>query len=266
MVDEGRHRWLRLHQQQHQCARTTTAVAKASLLRTRAAFCMQRRPRRRLHAVDLAAEGPQPSLPGPDARSLALCVALLSACLPASRAPSLPLCVPGRLRRALSCSLAAHARTSLRLAVLLGTPLLAAEAHTSATTADLSTPPPHPSPSLCSRQESSRHMGPASVARACPAARAASLSHRRKGSLVALRSARMTSRACAAGGISRLEISSVQGGRAGNGCFVLLAHRLISNQGFWRASALRYQLAVSHRACIIVAYTWTVCSRWIDGP
>ena len=160
MVDEGRHRWLRLHQQQHQCARTTTAVAKASLLRTRAAFCMQRRPRRRLHAVDLAAEGPQPSLPGPDARSLALCVALLSACLPASRAPSLPLCVPGRLRRALSCSLAAHARTALRLAVVLGTPLLAAEAHTSATTADLSTPPPHPSPSLCSRQESSRHTGP----------------------------------------------------------------------------------------------------------
>lgn len=160
MVDEGRHRWLRLHQQQHQCARTTTAVAKASLLRTRAAFCMQTRPRRRLHAVDLAAEGPQPSLPGPDARSLARCVALLSACLPASRAPSLPLCVPGRLRRALSCSLAAHAWTALRLAVVLGTPLLAAEAHTSATTADLSTPPPHPSPSLCSRQESSRHTGP----------------------------------------------------------------------------------------------------------
>lgn len=106
---------------------------------------------------------------------------------------------------------------------------------------------------------------PASVARACPAARAASLSHRRKGSLVALRSARMTSRACAAGGISRLEISSVQGGRAGNCCFVLLAYRLISNQGFWRDSALRYQLSVSHRACI-VAYTWTVRSCWTDGP
>ena len=171
MVGEGRHRWLRLHQQQHQCARTT--VAKASLVRTRAAFCMQRRPRRRcMPSTWLQRARRLPCL----ALTLALCVALLSACLPASRTPSLPLCVPGRLRFALSCSLAAHARTALRLAVVLGTPLLAAEAHTSATTADLSTPPPHPSPSLCSRQESSRHTGAASMARACPAARAASLS------------------------------------------------------------------------------------------
>lgn len=118
MVGVDGHRWLRLHRQQHQCARATTVESgKASLLRTRAAFCMQRRPRRRLHAVDLAAEGPPPSLPCPDA--LALCVALLSACLPASRTPSLPLCVPGRLRFALSCSLAAHARTALRHAVVL---------------------------------------------------------------------------------------------------------------------------------------------------
>ena len=114
MVGEGRHRWLRLHQQQHQCARTT--VAKASLLRTRAAFCMQRRPRRRcMPSTWLQRARRLPCL----ALTLALCVALLSACLPASRTPSLPLCVPGRLRFALSCSLAAHARTALRLAVVL---------------------------------------------------------------------------------------------------------------------------------------------------
>lgn len=158
------------------------------------------------------------------ALTLALWVALLSVSLPASRslfafvrARALVICP-----ELLACCARSDCTAPCRGAGTLRTPLLAAEAHTSATTADLSTPPPHPSPPLCSRQESSRHTGPASVARACPAARAASLSHRRKGSLVALRSARMTSRACAAGGISRLEISSIQGGRAGNCCFVLV--------------------------------------------
>ena len=66
-----------------------------------------------LHAVDLAAEGPPPSLPCPDARSV--CGSAVS--LPP--APTLPLCVTGRLRFALRCSLAAHARTALRLAVVL---------------------------------------------------------------------------------------------------------------------------------------------------
>ena len=174
MVGEGRHRWLRLHQQQHQCARATPVESgKASLLRTRAAFCMQRRPRRRLHAVDLAAEGPPPSLPCPDARSVCGSAVSLPACLPRSlfafvRARALAICP-----ELLACCARSDCTAPCRGA---GTPLLAAEAHTSATTADLSAPPPHPSPPLCSRQESSRHTGAASMARACPAARAASLS------------------------------------------------------------------------------------------
>ena len=156
MVGEGRHRWLRLHQQQHQCARTTVVCGKASLLRTRAAFCMQRRPRRRLHAVDLAAEGPPPSLPCPDARSVCGSAVSLPACLPRYlsafvRARALAICP-----ELLACCARSDCTAPCRGA---GTPLLAAEAHTSATTADLSTPPPHPSLPLCSRQESSRHTG-----------------------------------------------------------------------------------------------------------
>lgn len=173
---------------------------------------MQRRPRRRLHAVDLAAEGPPPSLPCPDARSVYGSAVSLSACLPRS----LCLCAPGRLRFALRCSLAAHARTALRLAVVV--------VHRSWRLKLIHPPPPPTSPPrlrtprrLCALVRSQVGIpGPASVARACRAARAASLSDRREGSLVALRSARRTSRACAAGGISRPEISSVQGSRAGN--------------------------------------------------
>lgn len=126
-----------------------------------------------LHAVDLAAEGPPPSLPCPDARSVCGSAVSLPACLPRYlsafvRARALAICP-----ELLACCARSDCTAPCRGA---GTPLLAAEAHTSATTADLSTPPPHPSPPLCSRQESSRHTGAANMARACPAARAASLS------------------------------------------------------------------------------------------
>lgn len=108
-------------------------------------------------------------------------VALLSACLEPAPAPSSPLCAPGRLPFALRCSLAAHARTALRLAVVL--------VHRSWRLKLMHPPPPPTSPPrlrtprchLCSRQESSRHTGgPASVARACRAASLSSLSHRHK--------------------------------------------------------------------------------------
>ena len=109
-----------------------------------------------LHAVDLAAEGPPPSLPCPDARSVCGSAVSLPACLPRSlfafvRARALAICP-----ELLACCARSDCTAPCRGA---GTPLLAAEAHTSATTADLSTPPPHPSPPLCSRQESSRHTG-----------------------------------------------------------------------------------------------------------
>lgn len=69
-----------------------------------------------LHAVDLAAEGPPPSLPCPDARSACGSAVSLPACLPRSL---FAFVRARRLRFALSCSLAAHARTALRLAVVL---------------------------------------------------------------------------------------------------------------------------------------------------
>ena len=175
------------------------------------------------------------------ALTLALCVALLSACLPASRAPSLPLCVPGRLRFALSCSLAAHARTALRLAVVL--------VHRSWRLKLTHPPPPPTSPPrlrtprrLCALVRSQVGIpGLASMARACRAARAASLSHCRKGSLVALRSARRTS------ALVLQEESPVWRSLAfrvverGLMFRTVCASPYIPNQGFWRDLALRYE-------------------------
>jgi len=193
------------------------------------------------------------------ALTLALCVALLSACLPRT----LCLCArPERLRFALRCSLAAHARTALRLAVVL--------VHRSWRLKLTHPPPPPTSPPrlrtprrLCALVRSQVGIpGPASVARACRAARAASLSHCRKGSLVALRSARRTSRACAAGGISRLEISSVQGGRAGVDVSYCLRIALFQTRGFgeiWRSGTISQ---VSY--CGFVMITCSCISCWMD--
>ena len=112
-----------------------------------------------------------------------------------------------------------------------GTPLLAAEAHTSATTADLSTPPPHPSPSLCSRQESSRHTGTSqrgSRVSGGEGGKPLSPSQRFSGGVT---KRPKDIRACAAGGISRLEISSIQGGRAGVDVSYCLRNTLYSKPG-----------------------------------
>jgi hypothetical protein len=121
-----------------------------------------------------------------------------------------------------------------------GTPLLAAEAHTSATTADLSTPPPHPSPSLCSRQESSRHTGPASVARACRAARAASLSLTvAKVHWWRYEAPEGHPRLCCRRNLPSGDLLHYSGWQSGDCCFVLFAHRLMSNQGYRRDSSLK---------------------------
>ena len=178
---------------------------------------MQRRPRRRLHAVDLAADDPP--------RSLVPCLALTlcGSAVSLPPAPSLPLCAPGRLRFALRCSLACARCASSDCAApcrSAGTPLLAAEAHTS-----VHPPPPPTSPPRLRTPRRLRALvrsqvgipGPASVARACRAANL-SLTVTRFAGGVTKRPKHI--RACAAGGISGLEISSgrrhnIQGGRAG---------------------------------------------------
>lgn len=123
-----------------------------------------------------------------------------------------------------------------------GTPLLAAEAHTSATTADLSTPPPHPSPSLCSRQESSRHTGTSqhgSRVSGGEGGKPLSLSQRFTGGVT---KRPKDIRACAAGGISRLEISCItQGGRAGIVVSYCLRIALCQTRGTGEIRHSRYE-------------------------
>lgn len=183
----------------------------------------------------LGCRDPPPSLPCPDARSV--CGSAVS--LPP--APTLPLCVTGRLRFALRCSLAAHARTALRLAVVL--------VHRSWRLKLTHPPPPPTSPPrlrtprrLCALVRSQVGIpGPASVVRACRAARAASLSHHRKGSLVALRSARRTSALVLQEESPVWRSLAFRVAERGMMFRTVCASSYIPNQGFWRDLALRYE-------------------------
>lgn len=194
-----------------------------------------------LHAVDLAAEGPPPSLPCP---ALALCVALLSACLPASRAPSLPLCVPGRLRFALSCSLAAHARTALRLAVVL--------VHRSWRLKLTHPPPPPTSPPrlrtprrLCAlvRSQVGIREQPAWLARVRRRGRQASFSPSQRFTGGVTKRPNDIPRLCCRRNLPSGDLYTFRAVERGIVVSYWFAPRLISNQGFWRDSALRYQLS-----------------------
>lgn len=109
----------------------------AHLQGPRLALHAERRPRRRLHAVDLAAEDP-PSPASP-------CRSLLSSCV------LLPL--RGRLRRALPCPVTTTATLTLACCARSGCTAPHRLIQTLLNpppppTVDLSTPPPHPSPLL----------------------------------------------------------------------------------------------------------------------
>ena len=188
------------------------------------------------------------------ALTLALCVALLSACL--------PLCLCACARALAICPEMLACCTSLDCAAPCcgaGTPLLAllaAEARTSATTADL-----HPASALLAAFVLSSGVKSAyraaSVARACRAWGGKPLSPSKGSLMVALRSARRTSRACAAGGISGLEISSCTIFRVVEQgiLFRTVAHRLISNQGYFHVLALRTSYEY-HKYAVACLY-WT---------